>query len=104
METALESGGIAPTIAPTNMKQKITYKTRHIRMDEVVWETLKKNRKKSQLSWNQFMQELNYLYKNGMRRVSQKSEDNSNSKTQSRKRGVIALLQNVLDNEGDDKR
>ncbi len=40
------------------MKDK-EYKVRHIRMDDPVWEEFKKRRRRSKLSWNQFIKELN---------------------------------------------
>ncbi len=38
--------------------EKIRYKTRPIRMDERTWETLKKNKVESGLSWNRYLLEL----------------------------------------------
>jgi predicted DNA-binding ribbon-helix-helix protein len=34
------------------------YKVRHIRLDDPVWEELKKRRLRSKLSWNQFIKQL----------------------------------------------
>jgi len=44
-------------------QEKITYKTRPIRMDDKTWETLKKNKILSGRSWNLYLLELLELQK-----------------------------------------
>jgi hypothetical protein len=39
-------------------KEYKTYKVRHIRMDDEVWEELKEKRRRSKSSWNQFIKSL----------------------------------------------
>lgn len=44
------------------MKNKVAYKTRHIRMAEDEWKRLKQIRKKTKLSWNLFIKKINDEY------------------------------------------
>lgn len=51
-------GVYVPTIVHTNMKEKTTYKVRHIRMSDETWKQLMEKRKKSGKSWNLYLMRL----------------------------------------------